>query len=395
MEPKLFAHLVSIRREIHENPELGYCEFETAALICRELDVLGIPYRSGISKTGIIASLKKGNGPTIVLRADMDALPIKEDTELDFVSTKIAKDYNGNEVPIMHACGHDIHTTILLGAATLLKDKKFNGTIKFVFQPSEEGVNGDRQQKSGGQRIVEAGELDNAIAALGLHVHPELPVGKMAFVHGQALANVNSFTIKILGESAHAGMEPEKGKDAIMVAVELIQQAQLIVTRLISQTEPVVISFTQINGGVNHNILADKITIKGTIRALDLKTYELVIEKFKKLIRGLKSIYGVKIVMKIDLYYPSLLNDMSIHKKLVENLNGVFGNENIIEAKPILGGEDFAFYSRKVPAMFYFLRARDKSEKIYSLHHPKVVFNENCIPYGINLLAESAVKLLQ
>ena len=395
MESKLFEHLVSIRRKIHANPELGYCEYETAALICKELDLLGIPYRSGIAKTGIIAILKKGEGATIVLRADMDALPIKEETELDFVSTKLAMDYNGNEVPIMHACGHDIHTTILLGAAGLLKDKKFNGTIKFVFQPSEEGVNGDSQQKSGGQKIVETGELDNAIAALGLHVHPELPVGKMAFVPGQALANVNSFTIKIFGEAAHAGMEPEKGKDAIMIAVELIQQAQLIVTRLISQTEPVVVSFTQINGGVSHNILADKITIKGTIRALDLKTYELVVEKFNKLINGLKSIYDVNIVMNIDLYYPSLLNDISIHKKLVASLNGVFGIENIIEAKPILGGEDFSFYSRKVPAMFYFLGARDKSEKIYSLHHPKVVFNENCIPYGINLLAESAIKLLQ
>jgi len=395
MEPKLIEHLVAIRRQIHSNPELGYQEFETADLICKELYALNIPFRRNIAKTGVIAELKKGEGPCIVLRADMDALPMKEKNRLSFASNKVMKVKDKKAIPLMHACGHDIHTTILLGAVHLLKESDFKGLIKFIFQPSEEGTYNDEKNQSGGQRIAESGELDDVTAAVGLHVYPKFPVGKVIFVLGQALANVNFFTIEITGKAVHAGMEPEKGKDAIMIAVQLIQEAQLIVSRLTSPTEPVVVSFTQIEGGTNQNILASKVTLKGTIRTLDLKTYQIVIEKLQRIIRGLKYIYSVKIAMKIDLYYPSLLNDKSVHNKISGTLNEIFGIGNVVEAKPLLGGEDFAFYSRKVPSMFYFLGAQDTAEKVFSIHEPEVVFNEDCIPFGVELLTKSALKLFE
>lgn len=333
---------ILVRRLIHEYPELGYAEKRTASLICEYLDDWGVSYEKNVAKTGVIATINKGKGAVVVLRADMDALPIQEETNLEFKSKREG---------LMHACGHDLHTAILLGALHELKDLEFNGTVKFVFQPSEEGVYDDVERKSGGQRVVENGWLDDVDVALGLHVFPELPVGKLVFVPGQALANVNFFEITITGEASHAGLEPQKGKDTIMLAALLVQQSQTIITRLTSPTQPVVISYTQINGGVNQNILAAETVIKGTIRALDLATYDHVIHELQKLIKGIEIIYDVTIELKINAYYPSLLNDINIHGKLLSELEQLFGSENILSMGPVMGGEDFAFYSRKVPSV--------------------------------------------
>ena len=395
MNKQRLSHLIDIRRKIHSNPELGYQETATTDLVCSELDKLNISYQKNIARTGAIGTLKKEEGPCIALRADIDALPVKEETNLSFASNKTIKNAEGSNTSVMHACGHDIHTTILLGAAAELAESDFKGTVKFIFQPSEEGCYDDPEHKSGGQRIVEGGVLDDVSAALGLHVFPTVPTGKLAFVNGEAFGNMSFFTFKITGEAAHAGMEPEKGKDSIVVATQFIQQAQLIVSRLTVQTEPTVISFTQINGGLNHNIIAPEVTLRGTIRTLSIDVYKTILRKLEDLIKGLELIYGVQITMNIDLYYPSVVNDITVHNKLSPALQDVFGKENIIEMKPMLAGEDFAFFSRKVPAMFYFLGARDLSAPAYSLHHPKVVFNEDCIPYGIDLMVKGAKALLK
>lgn len=395
MDKQRLNNLITIRRHIHLNPELGYQETETTQFICNELEKLDIPFQKNVARTGAIATLKKGDGPCIALRADIDALPVKEETGLSFASSKTITGADGKTISVMHACGHDIHTTILLGAAAELKESDFRGTVKFIFQPSEEGCYDDEEKKSGGQRIVEGGALDDVSTALGLHVFPTIPTGKLAFVNGEAFGNMSFFTFKITGEAAHAGMEPEKGKDSIIVATQFIQQAQLIVSRLTAQTEATVISFTQINGGLNQNIIAPDVTLRGTIRALSVETYKIILRKLEELIKGLEMIYDVRISMNIDLYYPSVLNDVSVHGKLTDALQDVFGKENIIEVKPMLAGEDFAFYSRKVPSMFYFLGARDLSAPAYSLHHPRVVFNEDCIPYGVGLMANGARALLK
>jgi amidohydrolase len=395
MDNQRLNQLIAIRRSIHRNPELGYQETETTNLICDELEKLHIPFQRNVAVTGAIATLKRGDGPCIALRADIDALPVKEVTGLPFASHKTITGADGKTISLMHACGHDIHTTILLGAAAELVESDFRGTVKFIFQPSEEGCYNDAEKKSGGQRIVESGALDDVSVALGLHVFPAIPTGQLAYVNGEAFGNMTFFTFKITGEAAHAGMEPEKGKDSIIVATQLIQQAQIIVSSLTPQTEGVVISFTQINGGLNHNIIAPDVTLRGTIRTLNIETYKMILRKLEELARGLEMIYQVQISMQIDLYYPSVLNDESVHSKLNPVLENVFGKENVMEVSPMLAGEDFSFYSRKVPAMFYFLGARDLSAPAYSLHHPGVVFNEDCIPLGVALMVNGTRALLR
>ena len=387
-------NLIAIRRQLHANPELGYQEYETAELICGELDKLGIPYKTNIAKTGVVATLKKGEGPGIVLRADMDALPIKENTELSFKSTKQPKVGN-HDIPLMHACGHDMHVTMLLGAAALLKDADYNGSIKFIFQPSEEGTYDDPEKKSGGQRMVEAGELDDVKAALALHVHPLLPVGKVAYKLGQALACANFFRIEITGRMAHAAVAPHLGIDAILISSHIIQAVSSIAHKYIPPHEPTVISFTKINGGIAPNVIADKVVLEGTVRALDLSTFNTVLARIEKIIQATMLSFDADIKISYDLNYPSLLNDKAIHEQVTAPLENVFGKPNIIPVEAILGSEDFAFYSRKVPSMFYFLGAQDTAEKTYFLHDSRVVFNEGCIPYGSKLLAEGALALLK
>jgi amidohydrolase len=358
------------------------------------LDALQIPYKKNIAKTGVVATLKKGEGPCIALRADMDALPIKEENDLSFKSVKKMKAVNGTEIPLMHACGHDMHTTMLLGAAALLKDVDFKGTVKFIFQPSEEDVYDDPEKKSGGQRIVESGELNDVKAALGLHVHPLLPVGKLAFKLGQALACANFFKIEITGKMAHAAVAPHLGIDAILISSHLIQSISSIVSKYSPPPEPIVISFTKINGGIAPNVIADKVILEGTVRALDLSTFNQVIERIEKIIEGTMISFGCKIKIEYNLNYPSLLNDKNVHNSISGTLDSVFGKENVIPVDAILGSEDFAFYSRKVPSMFYFLGAKDNSENAYFLHDSKVIFNEDCIPFGSKLLCEGALALL-
>ena len=385
MEQQLTDRLISIRRQIHTQPELGYQEINTSKLVRKELQALDIPFIQDVAGTGVIATITKGNGPCIALRADMDALPIQEDTGLPFSSEISGK---------MHAWGHDLHTTMRIGAATLLKNTSFEGTIKLLFQPSEEGPNGDPQSKTGARKIVEAGHLDDVQAALGLHVHPLMPVGKISYVLGPALACTGFFTIEVLGKAAHAGAAPQLGIDAVVIAAQLVSAAQTIVSRHTSPTETAVLSFTKINGGVAPNVTADKVMLEGTIRSLNLDTYQEIIRRLQKIIDGLMIASDAKITF--DLYYdlPSVINDKQVHGYLQNSLLQTFGAPNVMETEAILAGEDFAYYSRKVPSMFYFLGAQHPANNEYFLHHPKVLFNEDCIPYGSSFLANAAVEML-
>jgi amidohydrolase len=232
-------------------------------------------------------------------------------------------------------------------------------------------------------------------AALALHVHPLLPVGKVAYKLGQALACANFFKIEITGKMAHAAVAPHLGVDAILIASHLIQAVSSIVSKYIPPHEPTVISFTKVNGGIAPNVIADKVILEGTVRALDLSTFNQVLERIEKIIKATMISFDADIKISYNLNYPSLLNDKNIHGIISAPLQSVFGKENVIPVDAILGSEDFAFYSRKVPSMFYFLGAQDTAEKTYFLHDSKVVFNEGCIPYGSKLLAEGALELLK
>ena len=217
----------------------------------------------------------------------------------------------------------------------------------------------------------------------------------MAFKLGQALACANFFKIEVRGKMAHAAVAPHLGIDAILVASTLIQSITAIVSKYIPPPQPIVISFTKINGGVAPNVIADRVTIEGTVRALDLDTFNQVLERMGKVIKGTMQSFDAQIDISYSLNYPSLLNDKGVHEDVTTSLHEVFGKENVMPIDAILGSEDFAFYSRKVPSMFYFLGAKDTADKCYFLHESKVIFNEDCIPFGSSLLCKGALSLLK
>lgn len=384
MEKQLLEKLVGIRRQLHGNPELGFTEFQTSALVQQQLAALDIPFET-VAVTGVIGTIQKGAGPVVVLRADMDALPIQEETGLSFSSQK---------QNIMHACGHDIHTTMLLGAAHLLKYRDFTGTVKLVFQPSEEGTRRSPEKgKSGGQLIMESGKLSDAQAALGLHVNPLAPVGTLGYTNGEALANVCNFSIRVTGRAGHAG-SLEHVIDPVLISAHLVVAAQSIISHT-APAQPAVLAFTntQISGEPAYNIIPESVLLQGSLRALNIDTYNKIVDRLKDLLKGLETAFGCSIEMEFSAYYPSLLNDAALHEQLAGAQERVFGKGKIIEGSGQLIAEDFAFFSRAMPSQFYFLGARVADGDAFFLHHPKVVFNEDCIPLGAQFLAEAAVEL--
>jgi len=385
MNKELERKLIEIRQLLHKNPELGFCEFETSKLIRNHMDKLKISYET-LALTGTLATLRKGEGPTVILRADMDALPIAEDTGLRFTSSKL---------DIMHACGHDIHTTMLIGAAYQLKDIEFAGTIKFLFQPSEEGnLRSPQVGKSGGQIIAESGVIEGAKTVIGLHVDPSMDVGTIGFKGGEALANVCNFIITVKGKSGHAGAL-EHVTDPVLISSQLIVSAQSIISHT-APARPAVLAFTstEILGVPAYNIVPETVILKGSLRVLNLEIYNIIIKKLKLLMAGMEVSYDCQINMELTAYYPSLLNDPKIHQLLVPVHEAVFG-KGVLPQEGQLIAEDFAFYSRKVPSVFYFLGARAKNRETYYLHHPKVEFNEDCIAFGVQFFCEAALKILK
>ncbi|SEM12492.1 IAA-amino acid hydrolase [Chitinophaga rupis] len=386
MNEHLFQKLVTIRRQLHQHPELGFEEFKTTALVQDHLLALDIPFET-VAVTGVIATLQKGEGPVVVLRADMDALPIVEDTGLPFSSV---------HERVMHACGHDIHTTMLLGAAYLLKEQEFNGTVKLVFQPSEEGnARSPEKGKSGGQMIIESGKLNDAKAALGLHVHPLLPLGTLGYRNGEALANVSNFFIHVNGKGGHAG-SLEHVTDPVLISSQLIVAAQSIISHT-ATIEPAVLAFTNIaiNGEPSHNVIPEGVLLQGSLRALNIDTYNRIVEKLQALIKGMEISYGCSIVLEFTAYYPSLLNDAQVHQMLAPAQEQVFGKSNVKEGTGQLIAEDFSFYSRLMPSQFYFLGAQEGDNTSFFLHHPKVTFHEDCMKLGAPFLANGALDLIR
>jgi len=385
MDTQLFQKLVSIRRHLHQHPELSFTEFRTAGYVEEQLTELAIPHQR-IALTGIIATLEKGEGPTIILRADMDALPITEESGVDFPSQNSG---------VMHACGHDIHTTMLLGAAHLLKEREFKGTVKFVFQPAEEGpMRSPEPGKSGAQLIMESGRLKGD-AVLGLHVHPLLPVGTLSYRNGEALANVGNFSIRITGKGGHPGFMKQV-IDPIAIAAKLITAAHdLAGPQPETPTSVLAITYISTETNPSFNVIPNQVLLQGSLRARHMADYDDIICRLNTLHRQLESEHGCTIELDFSAYYPSLLNDETLHNRLAPVHDKIFGDGNLSEGLAYLVGEDFSFYSRSIPGQFYFLGAKTDQNDRYFLHHPRVTFNEDCIKYGSSFLAESALHLLQ
>lgn len=375
----------AIRRELHQYPELGFQEFKTAQLIKRELDILGIPYQSEIAKTGVVALIKGVKpGKTVLLRADMDALPINEETECEYKSL----------IPgVMHACGHDGHVAGLLGAAMILNELKENisGNIKLVFQPAEEGPGGAKPMIDEG--ILENPKVDVAYAC---HLWPSYPAGKILFKDGNLMAHPTGFDIEINGVGGH-GSTPEKTVDPVIIGCQAIINFQNIISRNISAMKPAVLSCCSIKAGEAGNVIPDKLTIKGTIRTFDENLTTEILERMDSILNGLCSAYGATYNFIIERMYPTLKNDSSIFNLTKSSLADVVGEENVLlMSEPLMGSEDFSYISNKVPSNFFFIGTKENQEDIETfLHHPRLKWDDKHLEISSKALAQVAYNYLE
>ncbi|MEJ2179459.1 MAG: M20 family metallopeptidase [Gammaproteobacteria bacterium] len=378
--------IISTRRDIHLHPELGYQEFNTAKLVACHLEDISIPYQTGFAKTGVIAELTKGAGPTVLVRADMDALPIDEQTGLEFQS----------QTPgVMHACGHDTHTAMLLGTIKLLQNESFAGTIRFLFQPAEEGNYDDPDGFSGAQRMIVEGALDDVDAAIGLHQMPTIPTGTIAITTGSVMAAADFFEISVAGKSAHAGLSPEAGIDAVMISAELILSLQTIVSRQVGPTKTAVISVSTIEGGSAANVIADRVRLTGTIRALDEEVHQTILKSIQARCDAFSAIYNTDIDFKIYYGVPVTVNDAAVSKIATRSAGKIFSDGNVAGEVSVMGGEDFAYIAQKVPSCYALLGTKVTEGEAYPLHSPKMVVNEEALPMGAAYLAQTALDLLE
>lgn len=390
---QIFPSLVKLRRELHQYPELAFKEFKTSEKIAKELRRLGIDFNKDIAKTGVAGVLNIGNpakggegrkGKTVALRADMDALPVLEQTNFSYKSKNKGK---------MHACGHDVHMACLIGAAKILTRLKeeLPGKVKFIFQPSEEVTPG------GAKPMIEVGVLKNPDVGgiFALHCDSGIPVGKVGVREGPTMAQAEDFDITIIGKGGH-GARPQDGVDAIVVASQVIQALQTIPSRKVNPLEPVVISIGKIEGGYARNIICDKVILKGTARTLNKEIAKKIPGLLNEIISGITRSAGASFELNYYGGYPILINHPKATDLARRSIAKLFGKRAIFEIeKPVMGGEDFAYFLQKVPGSFLRLGIRNqKKGAIYPWHHPKFTVDEDAIKIGSAVLAGIAFDFL-
>lgn len=372
--------LIEVRRDIHAHPELAFEEVRTAGVVARELTRLGIQHQTGVGKTGVVGLIEGGRpGPVLAIRADMDALPIEEKTGLPFASTNPG---------LMHACGHDLHTTTLLGVAAVLKElaPQLAGTVKLVFQPAEEAIGGMKAMIEAG--VMDAPKID---MALSLHNGPELPVGTFGFVRGHALAAADGFNITVRGKSGHAA-HPHFAIDPIVAAATLVTQLQTVVSREVRPIHPAVVTVGMIHGGTARNIIPDSCTITGTVRTLHPEARDIAEAAIKRLAAGMLASMRVTCDVEYQRGVPSLRNDDSVVDPTIAAVRHQFGDV-ISEFSPSLGGEDFALMAELVPA-FQLRVGSGQPGRTDRLHNSGYQPDERCIGLGVQALSRAAMELL-
>lgn len=384
IQPKL----VEWRRYLHQHPELSNREVKTAEFVAKHLRSLGIEVRTGIAKTGLAGILKGSQpGPVIGLRADMDALPVTERVPLPFASRETAE-YNGQQVGVMHACGHDSHVAMLMGTAEVLagmKDK-IKGTVVFIFQPAEEGP--PAGEEGGAPVMIREGVMDNPKidAIFGIHINAQTEIGTIKYKYGAAMASSDWFSIKVKGKQTH-GSQPWLGIDPIAVAAQIINGLQMIVSRQSELTKaPVVITVGKINGGVRENIIPEELVMAGTIRTLDPAMQKDVHEKIKRTAENIAASFGATAEVSIATKTQVTYNTPELVKKTVASLEKAAGKENVIENEWTTGAEDFSFYREKAPAFFFFLGGmpKGKDPKTAAAHHtPDFYIDDSRLDVGV------------
>jgi len=382
------AKLIEWRRHIHQNPELGNREFKTMEYIAAHLKSLGLEVTTGVAKTGVVATLKGGKpGPVIALRADIDALPVKERVDVPYKSVAMSE-YNGASVPVMHACGHDTHTSILMGTAEVLSSMKKDiaGTVKFFFQPAEEGSPGT--EEGGAPLMIKEGVMENpkVEAVFGLHIASSLEIGNIKYISGSMMASSDWFTIKIKGKQTH-GSSPWSGIDPIVIGSQLINQFQTIVSRQEDLTiAPVVITVGKFHSGVRSNIIPEEAELEGTIRTLDSKMQKDVHEKMKNIAKNLGEAWGAQIDINIDTKTLVTYNNPALVKMMAPSLERASGKDNISEGRWTTGAEDFSYFADKVPSFFFNLGGMPKGmdpSKAAPHHTPDFYLDDSMLDTGV------------
>jgi len=391
VEPKV----IEWRHHIHQNPELSNREFKTAAYIAAHLKGLGIEVQEGVAKTGVVGILKGGKpGPVMGLRADIDGLPVKERVDLPWAS-KAMGEYQGAEVPVMHACGHDTHVAILMGVAEVLSQVKadLKGTIKFIFQPAEEGA--PAGEEGGADLMVKEGVLEGMDAIFGLHINAQTEVGQVKYRPEGIMAAVNSFEIKIKGKQTH-GSTPWTGIDPIVTAAQIINNVQTIVSRSMPlTTQAAVVSFGKIEAGVRSNIIPEEATLVGTIRTLDADMRERLFERLRTIVKSTAESNEAEATLYIDKGYPITYNDPQLTAKMADTFVDVVGAQNVTpNMNAITGAEDFSFFQEKIPGLYFFIGGAPKgvdAEKQAPHHTPDFYVDDAGMITGINLLSRMVV----
>ncbi len=395
IEPKV----IEWRHHFHENPELSNREFKTAEYVTTHLKSLGLEVKTGIAKTGVVGILKTGKpGPTIALRADMDALPVVERVNLPYAS-KAKSTYAGQEVGVMHACGHDTHVAMLMGAAEILVGMKsqLKGMIVFIFQPAEEGA--PPGETGGAGLMVQEGVLDNpkVEAIFGLHINSATEVGKLRYKPGGQLAAADVFNIKVKGKQTH-GSTPWTGVDPIVTSAQIIMGLQTIISRQTELTkEAAVISVGKITSGVRNNIIPEEAEMTGTIRTLDTAMQRIIHEKIRHVAMTIAESAGATAEVEIRRGTPITYNNPELTAKMLPTLERTAGKENVFLTEAFTGAEDFAFYADKIPGLFIFVGGMQKGQdpKTAAPHHtPDFRVEDSGMKLGVRLLCNLAIDYL-
>ena len=394
--------VIDWRRDIHQNPELGNREFRTATLVAKHLRSLGMEVKTEVGVTGVIGVLKGGQpGPVVALRADMDALPVLERTPVSFAS-KATTFYEGKETAVMHACGHDSHVAILMGVAEILSgmQKELKGTVKFIFQPAEEGA--PKGEEGGAELMVKEGALNNpkVDVIFGLHINAQVEVGKITYRPGGMFAGVGDMKITVKGKSSH-GAEPWSSVDPIVVSAQIINNLQTIVSRNVNVTKnAAVVTIGAIHGGNRSNIIPEQVEMLGTVRTLSEADEKLVFERIRQIVTKTAEANGTEATLELPYssHYPVTFNNIALTAKMLPSLQKSTGAKNVVLVPAETGAEDFSFFANEVPGFYFYVGAlpKGKDPETSAPHHtPEFYLDESGFITGVNAMVNLVVDYME